>query len=437
MRQILIALILMLAMSSIAIAEGDQAYGMMGGDCAECTDMPYCPAEVSYTDVSAASTSTATTTSALEEWAYGRRNMCPDGIEHVCWDFEEGSNLGAFKNTHLDIAVFETVIYTGCFGDNEPSYTRSCVSSGPNCRCKMYIYPCNTQFPNGTELPYINIVNGECAFSPRVVPLPDGCYWPGCKAFIGFKEDTQFVSFLASTHGTLYVRLYDHKGGYLGGSNITLSGPFNGWNIDDLIVGGEFGYLGLRRDYSYAAERMESLIGAPFLEFGIGYDIVMRTFYTAEEIKTKEIQYWNPETRELGYAPGIYDEGAIVWAFNGGEFGDIVNWGDIANLKKHDFTEHVDHADIQPGDVFFIDYPPADGLPDEVGIVVDPIYEPVLETDQDIIRIVPGGGVYRSSSEHINDLYDVTDGFVDYRSLPDNPKGGHSPYPKIPGKYII
>ena len=29
------------------------------------------------------------------------------------------------------------------------------------------------------------------------------------------------------------------------------------------------------------------------------------------------------------------------------------------------------------------------------------------------------------------------DGFIDYRCLPDDPKGGHSPYPKIPTKSWI
>ena len=143
--------------------------------------------------------------------------------------------------------------------------------------------------------------------------------------------------------------------------------------------------------------------------------------------------YWDMYNKELKFGNGIYDEGAIVWAFNENE--DIVNWGDIGNQEKHDFTEEVEYHNIQPGDVFFIDYN-ADSCYNEVGMVV----EPVIYNGEtcDIIRIIPGAGVCYDSSKHINMLYDGgIDGFVDYRSLPDDPKGGHSPYPKVPTKFHL
>ena len=95
--------LIFVTMCGIAIAEG--GYGMMDSNCTNCTDVPCCQAEASSADIitvsdSTASTSYASTTSVLEKWTYGRRNECPDGIEHVCWDFEEGSNLGVFKNAH-------------------------------------------------------------------------------------------------------------------------------------------------------------------------------------------------------------------------------------------------------------------------------------------------------------------------------------------------
>ena len=217
--------------------------------------------------------------------------------------------------------------------------------------------------------------------------------------------------------------------------SMTLSGSFNDWHIDELIVGGEPGYLGLRRDYGYAAERLKTLIGAPWLEFGTGRYIIMDRFYTADQIKNDDLLYWNPETKEILYAPGISDDGALVWAFN--EHEDIINWGNIFDQAKHDFSEKIAYEDIQPGDVFFIDYAPADGMPDECGIVIEPQYDQETGMYEDIIRIIPEAGVHYGSSEFINSLYDTVDGFVDYRALPDSPKGGHSPYPKVPTKHII
>ena len=195
-----------------------------------------------------------------EVWEYGRANEALDGIEYVIYNFEEGMNLYPFKNVHPGVASFETVDVPGCYGDNEPSYVVKCANCGPISRCIMYIYPCNTRYTNGTPLPYIHIVNGDAAFSPRVMGTMG--YWPGCRAFISFKEDTNYISFLASTNYNLYVRAYDPKGNYLAASTIyyttdrigdgpsnftrftlylpgdeighmTFSGPFNGWHIDD------------------------------------------------------------------------------------------------------------------------------------------------------------------------------------------------------------
>ena len=108
-------------------------------------------------------------------------------------------------------------------------------------------------------------------------------------------------------------------------------------------------------------------------------------------------------------------------------------------MHKHDFTEVVNPGDQKPGDVFFIDYPYGDGHPDgwfdEIGMVIDP----TVDTDGaivNVIRITPEDGVYYSNTEFINANYGNR-GFVEYRRLPYNPKGGHSPYKKYPPNKLI
>ena len=60
-----------------------------------------------------------------EEWPFGKRNVAPEGMEHVLYDFEEGSNCGTFINKYPDVATFLTV--DGCnvpigYGPCYPSY---------------------------------------------------------------------------------------------------------------------------------------------------------------------------------------------------------------------------------------------------------------------------------------------------------------------------
>ena len=142
------------------------------------------------------------------------------------------------------------------------------------------------------------------------------------------------------------------------------------------------------------------------------------------------------------WGTGIDCAEAMVWVFNQEE--DIVNWPDATNQMKHDFTEHVDYEDIQPGDVGFIDYTDidsegnvvaGDGIIDEVFIIIEPRIDSFGDP-VNCIRIIPEQGVHFSSTEYINTLYDTGTSFVDYRSLKDTPKGGHSPYPKPKGKPI-
>ena len=405
----------------------------------------------------------------ISDWPYGKTNIMPDNVSGVMYNFENGGgNLVPFNNTFPEIATFLTVLDGRGYGSDEPAYV---WDRGRG----MHIYPWDHWInPNGSSVDFIYIVNGHYAFTSRDGPDKLGGYWPGQKAHIEFKEGTNYVSFLASTGGTLYVYLYDNKGNsiHLEGiyANIDrvndkpsefthfsfyspnkdivsmkLSGGYNFWLIDDLIIGGGENYIPQsRRNYSYAAERMKELLGLDYLQYGTAWDYIFGDYRTSEEMMdNKPDPYFDFDYKqpELEFGIGINDQDAILYAFNGdGE--DLVNWWDTNKMEKQDFTEEITHEEIQPGDVFFIDYPQdfpdggygPDGCYDEIGMVIEPTIDDTGDV-VDIIRIIPEVGVHYSSSEFINALYGSS-GEVDYRHLPDNPKGGHKPYQKIPGTKI-
>jgi hypothetical protein len=325
---------------------------------------------------------------------------------------------------------------------------------------------------DGSQVDYIYVVNGNRGAHPVIWRCTNvKCeWWPGSEGMIEFPDGASEVSFLVSTGKDLEMLAYDKNAKLLGTSGVAHSNIgrvppnpseftrvsfktstpviraviiksdlINFWIMDDLVIGG-LTFPEPPKDYDYAAYRMKELIGAEFLEYGLGYDLVMGQFLTAGQIKDEIADpCWNPETKELFFGIGIYDENAIVWAFNVDE--DVVNWGDINNQAKHDFTVHVEYGEQRPGDVFFLDYE-ADSCYDEVGIFIEPQHNPETGAMEDIIRIIPEAGVHYESSEYIHALYGVDtgttiDSFMDCRRLPDHPKGGHSPYPKIPSKFLI
>ena len=221
---------------------------------------------------------------------------------------------------------------------------------------------------------------------------------------------------------------------------IIFTGIQNRWIIDEVIVGG----LEPPTDYGWAAERMRELIGAKYHPFGLGYLLETGQYLTADEIKNNKYPIWNPATKEMTLGEGICPEAAIIWAFN--LESNLVNNLGINDMMKKDFKVEIAYEDLQPGDVFFIDYPDwydeemnaymPDGYYDEVGIVIPGQYDQETGMYEDCIRVIPEAGVHYGSTEFINALYGNS-GFVHYRSLPDAPKGSKSPYPKIPSKFYI
>ena len=404
----------------------------------------------------------------LHDWPWGKNNVIPDHIEGVMYDFEEGTNCAPFDNQYPDIAQFLIVDGTQPYGSDIPSYVTIGGSTCGNTRCYMRIYPWCGYYPNGTPYEWVNIVNGNDGFAPITGPDHMGGYIPGTESHIEFKEGTTYVSFIASTGWNLYVSLYDKKGNRIHSdkivrtidrvgtepSNFTefsfhsenidiarmeLNGPFNGWQIDDLIVGGAPGYFDKPVDYTSASERLKLLIGADFNLIAFGYNPVTGTFYTADEIINGEPLNWDPYNKELSFTPGICDVGAIIWAVNGENNENVINNAYIDNMANKDFTWWVTYGDQRPGDVAFIDYE-ADGYYDEVIMFIEPQIDPETGVPEDCIRILEEGGVHYTDSEYLHAIYGIDNGvgvqsFMDVKRLPESPKGGKSPYKKMPGKY--
>lgn len=398
-----------------------------------------------------------------EPWPYNVSNEAPSNIlQHVRYDFEEGSNCITFDNMYPEVAEFHSVVHDS--GTDYPSYVEIGGTMCGLTRSKMYIYPYDNGYLEKHD--WIYIVNGNKAFSPITGPDEMGGYWPGRESLITFKPDTRHVSFLVSTGGNLSVRLYDARGNLLDSdkikpnhfrtypnpSNFTrysfttstkdiaimeLKGSFNMWLIDDLIVGGGPGYI--TGDFSWAAERLKQLLGAQYLEYGLGYNLLFGEFYTADEIMNKELPYWNQDTKEMSVGTGIYDTFAIIWAYN--QEANYINNCEINDMASKDFKEIVDPVDRQPGDVVFIDYD-ADGCYDEIAMCTERHLDPDTGMWEDVIRIIPEAGVHETSYEYLDALYGKDVGiknhsFLDVKRLPSNNNGkGKSPYPKIPSKYI-
>lgn len=400
-----------------------------------------------------------------EDWQFGERNVAPAGIEYAYWDFEEGSNCEIpFKNQHPDVATFLNVdssrVPVG-YGPDQPSYVRIGGRMCGTTRCYMRIYPHPNLYNNGTPMPWIYIVNGRAAFAPVTCCESSECRLgeccPGMNAKIEFKEDTTYISFLVSTGNKVYIRLYDRRGNWLGSETVyrtidrvgsepsnftrfsiympdkeirsmTVSGTFNDWHIDDMIIGGEAGYLNKPVDYAYVARLAQELHGVWYLEHGLGYDY--EDFTYAEPFQFNEyLEYWNPETKTFEHDQGISNPGLILWAYNkDSEYlagTSFVKHITPAKMMKHDFKVEVDSADTQPGDVYFMDYT-HDGVADFVGMVIE-----MTPTEMDLIASEPPlandpiGVIYSTKA-----IAESSPAFMGYHRLPGTIRGGHKPIPK-------
>ena len=419
MKQIMIAAILILLMSSIATAEQ------------------------------------------IEDWPFGKANVMPDDIEGVMYDFEEGSNCGDFNNQYPEIATFLTVLETQPYGTSDwPSYvTVGGSTCGGGLRGYMKIYPWCGYYPNGTPYDWVYIVNGKSAFSSMTGPDDLGGFLPGTEAELVFKEGTRHISFVASTGGTLSVELYDAKDNLIhmekiernidrigtNPSNMTyfrfdtldkdirsmkLLGRLNAWHIDDLTIGGEPGYLLKPVDYSDVVEKALSILGVKYLEFGLGYDYRFLDYADVEDLinppKPVGLEYWNPDTKQFEYGKGISDEGLVILSYNSitkelyGE--SVVKWDTSSDMCKHDFTESVPIGEEIPGDVYFM-YGEDYGVIDEVGMVVNDNYVITSRLDRGVMVL------YKPVIEGIGT---PNPDFAGYHRLPGKINGGHSPIKKHP-----
>jgi hypothetical protein len=207
---------------------------------------------------------------------------------------------------------------------------------------------------------------------------------------------------------------------------MTVRGGFNQWHFDDLIIGGEPGYLPLKPvDYTYVARLAQELWGVDYLEYGLGHDYVMMDYMDAWQFTDGAMgEYWNPETKAFEEGEGISNAGLILWAYNydaddlaGTSF---VKRNTVAGMEKHDFKIDVDPAATQPGDVCFMDRD-FDGTADAVYMVTE-------EHDGgfDLITACPDSGVINSKSS----IVEGSPAFMGYKRLPGVIRGGKNPIPK-------
>lgn len=405
---------------------------------------------------------------------YGTRNL-PTEDSYIFYDFEDiGGDMVAL-NIYEGPVQFIDYYRPGYTWKGEPTILHNFWGTAHKNGRAMHVYPwTGWDYINDEPANWVYLIEGYHAGCPIVisegaVPTP----YPGTDGVIQFPDGATHVSFLVSTGGTLTVTAYDRHDNYImretvestitrvNGSDtpstwskvtleasniysIHIRGGSNMFLIDDLVIGGLI-LPEPETNYSWAAERLEQLIGLNYLQYGTAWDYIFSDYRTAEEmLDNKPDPYFNFDYKppELEFGTGINDQDAILFAFNGnGE--DLINWWDINKMAKQDFTEEIPYEEIQSGDVFFIDYPQEfedggygpDGCYDEIGMVIEPTIDTTGDV-VDIIRIIPEAGVHYSTTDFINALYGIT-GVVDYRRLPDNPKGGHSPYPnKPPGKPI-
>lgn len=401
-----------------------------------------------------------------EEWAYGRSNAAMDGIESITYDFEEGSNCEMpFKNQHPEVATFLDVPATSYtplgYGPDYPSYVRVGGGMCGTTRCYMNIYPRDNQQD------WIYIVNGQAAFSPITCCESSECWlgecYPGMNAKIEFKEGTTYISFLVSTGREVYIRLYDKRGDWLGSETVyrtidrvgsepsnftrfsihlpekeigsmTLSFAFNDGHIDDLIVGGEPGYLNKPVDYTYVAQRAQELHGVDYLEYGLGHDYLMLDYMDPWQFTDGMMgEYWNPESKTFEEGEGISNAGLILWAYNHDSMElaeqHFVKQCTVAKMEKHDFTVDVDPSSTQPGDVCFMDRKDRNGDRGSDGYA-DEVYMVVEKTDlgSDLIYSCPDEGIGVIYSQ--KSIVEISPAFMGYKRLPGVIRGGKNPIPK-------
>lgn len=407
----------------------------------------------------------------------GTRNLPPDD-SYAFFDFEmnEGdwrANLYPMAKSQLNGAVlFEDYAAMYYVRGNWTEVNNYWGYSSKNGRA-MHVYPNDWfwDYQNDTNVPWIHLIEGgwnACPVAESWQP------YPGTDGVISFPDGADEVSFLVSTGSKLRVKVYDKRDNLIeyvtvprtidrvelpdgpstwarvtikisGISWIHFSGPYNGWGLDDLCIGG----LTLPEepvDYSWAAERLKLLIGAPYNPDGFGVEFLSGTFYPAEDIVSNPLVVnWDYENKEWITGEGINNPAAIIWAFN--EEANIINNLDLNDMASKDFKVLVEYGDQKPGDVAFIEYDTGDTSEgaigyDEVIVFVEPHVDKFGMT-VDCIRVSKEDGVHYSDSDTLHYLYGTTVGpeitsLFTVKSMPKTPKGNKkSPYPNIPGKFKI
>jgi len=405
----------------------------------------------------------------VENLPYDTRNLPLDN-SYAFFDFEDGT--GHFDpiptSQHNGTVEFITVF------DNNRDHIWSYNDREFNL---MHVYPKNVFYQDDgvTPVNYTYLINGQYAAS-TVVELYPGGYYTGVYGLINIPDGANHVSFLVSSGDYFKVTAYDKKGNQIGYTSvpttiyrvslpngpstwslvyfnttnpdiysIEIRGQCNDWLIDDLVIGG-LTQADQPTDYSWAAERLKLLIGAPHNPNGFGIELQSGAFYPAEDIINNPLVVnWDSKNKEWVTGEGINNPAAIIWALN--KDSNLINNLCINDMASKDFKEFVEYGEQRPGDVAFIEYDITSTVDSELGydemiMFIEPQYDPDTGAYEDCIRIQEEGGVHYIDSGYLHGLYGADYGIeiislFTVKRLPDAPKGNKSPYPKIPGKFKI
>ena len=225
--------------------------------------------------------------------------------------------------------------------------------------------------------------------------------WLGVTGNVGridFTEGTAtYLSVLVSTYSGLKLDAYDVNDNFLATSGwaesnihtrtftrLTVEAPGmayvlihdtgNYWLIDDLCTDAP----GVPSPHYEAAELAKSVVGAPYLWGGKGWDFSNGQFAESETISGTGYTYWNPTIGKLDFGKGLDCSGLVLWAYNKAygakKFlgkGNPVTFEGADGQYRNNFKVDVAEDELLPGDVLFFDWD-SNGYMDHVAMYVGP-----------------------------------------------------------------
>jgi len=130
-----------------------------------------------------------------------------------------------------------------------------------------------------------------------------------------------------------------------------------------------------------AAIRARSVLGAPYLWGGKGYDLNTKRFVDEGAISATGYNYWNPTQAKVALGKGVDCSGLSFWAYDreqlgsdsltSNEYASRLIYYEGADGQYRGNTQRIGKDDLKPGDLLFFDTD-RDNLMDHVAMYVGP-----------------------------------------------------------------